>query len=744
MAEEKKSRLGKWTRRGLLITAGTVVGGALVVGVAVRPGHRAPRIRGLVATDDETLLNVWVKIAPDNTVVAIVPHAEMGQGVHSALAQMLAEELDAHWASVSVMEAPAHEEYANYTLGKGLLLGEADVPAFLVGSVDGALLEISQAMDLQITGGSFSLRATGVHGMRVAGAAARGMLAQAAASTWQVPARELVLRDSRIAHPASGRNASYAEFAAAAAEIAPPAKPKLKTPAEFRLIGTPAPRLDIPAKVDGSAVFGIDAQVAGMKVATVRRSPVFQGQVASIDDSEALALPGVTEVVDLGDGVAVVADGYWHARQGLAALDVQWSTGGREAVDQNTIFAQFGRDLDLAEVEGGGEVEVDEGDVEAALAGAAKRIEAQYRVPYLAHAAMEPLSCTVWSRDGVCDVWLGSQNPLGVRAAVAQILELDPANVTVHNAYLGGAFGRRFYLDYAEQAARIAKAVAGPVKMIWSREEDVAQDQYRPATVSRFRGGLDANGQPVAWANLYVNKHEPAEAPHIPYAIGSQRIAAVASPTHVPFGVWRSVDHSQHAFFTESFIDELAALAERDPLLFRRALLAGAPRHRKVLDAAAERAGWDAPLGEGQGRGIALHQSFGTIVAEVAQVSVNADRVKVDKVVCAVDAGIAVNPDGLVAQMEGGIVYGLTAALYGEITIKQGRVAQSNFHDYPMLRIDEMPQIETVIVDSGEALGGAGEPGTPPIAPALTNAVYAATGKRIRQLPVSRGLATAV
>ena len=739
--ESGKSRAGKWTRRGLLITGGVLAGGGLVIGVAVRPGHRSPRLQPLVADDDEALLNVWVKITPDNTVVAIVPHAEMGQGVHSALAQMLADEMDADWDSVKVMEAPAHEEYANYALVRGLALGEADVPAFLVDTVDGALLELSQIADLQMTGGSFSLRLTGVHAMRVAGAAARQVLAEAAAATWQVPTDELRLERSLVTHPPTGRKGRYADFAAAAAALVPPAKPRLKAADEFQVMGRSKPRLDIPPKVDGSARFGIDAQVDGMKIATIRRAPVFGGRLLGVDDSRAAAMPGVERVVVLPDAVAVVADGYWHAQRGLASLDVQWSGGGREAISQDDIYAQFRRDLDAAD--GDGDVEVGEGDIDQALAGAAQRLDAEYEAPFLAHATMEPMNCAVWPRDRVCDVWVGSQNPLGVRTTVANVLELEPDNVTVHNGYLGGGFGRRVYPDYAEQAAQVAKAVDGPVKLIWSREEDIAQDRYRPATISRFRGGLDDSGRPVAWVNLYVNKHEPAEAPRIPYAIDNQRIASVASPTHVPFGFWRSVDHSQHAFFTESFIDELATLAGTDPYRFRREALARAPRDRAVLDAAAERAGWGAPLAAGRGRGIALHRSFGSIVAEVAEVTVDASGVRVDRVVCAVDAGFAINPDGLIAQMESGIVYGLTAALYGEITIRDGAVAQSNFHDYPMLRIDAMPVIETVIVNSGEALGGAGEPSTPPIAPAVANAVYAATGQRIRRLPLSRSVAVA-
>ena len=731
-------RMGKWSRRGL-ITAGVVAGGALLVGVGIRPGHRAPRLRNLVADGEEALLNVWVKIAPDNRVTAIVPHAEMGQGVHSTLAQMLADELDADWNLVDVQEAPAHEEYANYALGKGFLLGDVDIPRALVDTVDGAFLKLSQAMSLQLTGGSTSVRTTGRHAMRVAGAAGREMLATAAAAAWQVPSAELVLRDSHIAHPPSERNATYGEFASAAAALVPPAKPRLKTPDEFRLMGTPAPRLDIPAKVDGSALFGIDAKVEGMKVATTRRCPVFGGTVAALDDRPALQVPGVLKVVNLEDAVAVIADGYWHARKGLDALEVEWAMNGLEDIDQVHIFGRFATALDTVEAEDNGTTEVSVGDVEAALAGATRQLTAEYRVPYLAHASMEPMNCTVWLRDGQCDVWTGTQNPLGVRGGVADLLELDAEQVHVHNLYLGGTFGRRFVDDYALQAARVAKAMPGvPVKVMWSREEDTRQDRYRPAVTSRFRAGLDAAGQLVAWRNVYVDKHEPAEAPLIPYAVPNRVIKHVSVQTHVPFGVWRSVDHSQHAFFTESFIDELAVAAEQDPYQFRRGLLAAAPRHRKVLDAAAEAADWGAPKPAGMGRGIALHESFGSVVAQVVDARLEAGKVRVERVCCAVDVGFAINPDGVVAQMESGIVYGLSAALYGEIGIERGRVKQSNFHDYPVLRIDEMPVIDTVIVNGGGPLGGAGEPGTPPLAPALANALHDLTGQRIRELPVSK------
>ena len=736
MARSKR-RLGKWTRRGL-ITAGVLAGGTLVIGVAIRPGHRAPRLRDVVADPDEALLNLWVKIGPDNRTTAIVPHAEMGQGVLTALAQMLADELDADWNLVDVLEAPAHEEYANHNLAKGFLFGDAQIPRALVGTVDGVVLKLTQAMDLQVTGGSLSVRATGLHGMRVAGAAAREMLAKAAAAGWDVPERELVLRNNHILHEPSGRTATYAEFAAAAAEISPSSKPRLKDSKAFSLIGTSVRRQDVPAKVDGSAAFGIDAQPPDLKTATVRSCPVFGRRVAAVDDTAALKLAGIERVVNLGDAVAVVADGYWHASQGLAALAIKWTTNGRDAIDQAAVFAQFDGVLAQAEVDDAGDVEVEEGDCEAALAAASKRLEAEYRVPYLAHAAMEPMNCTAWLHDGICEVWTGTQNPLGARAAAADAIGFDPDNVIVHNAYLGGAFGRRSVHDYVVQAVRVAKAANAPTKLIWSREEDIAQDRYRPAVTSRFRAGLDDKGRPIVWTNLYVDKHEPAEAPRIPYAIDNQRIASMPSPTHVPFGVWRAVDHSQHAFFTESFIDELAVLANADPYRFRHDLLARKPRHRKVLDAAANAAGWGNALEPGRGRGIALHESFGSIVAEVVETRIDAGNVRVERVVCAIDAGYAVNPDGLTAQMESGIVYGLTAALYGEISLENGRVKQSNFHDYPMLRIDEMPQVKTVIVDSGGPLGGAGEPGTPPLAPALANAIHDATGVRIRELPVSK------
>ena len=728
--------MGKWTRRAL-ITSGVAAGGALIVGVALRPGHRAPKLAPLVAEGDEILVSSWVKIDPSNQVTVIVAHSEMGQGAPTALAQMLADEIDARWEDVHYMEAPADDAYANWALGKGFLFGDADVPAALVPTVDGALMQVAKAMRLQVTGGSLSVRATGVTGVRVAGAAARQMLINAAAQEWQVPATDLSAEDTHIVNTRTGDRAPFARFAAAAAEFTPDRSPALKSQADFKVMGHDKPRFDIPAKVDGTAMFGIDAAVDGMKYAAIVAAPVFGAQVASVDDSAAGSMPGVHRIVKLDDAVAVVADGYWHASQALARLNVAWTETGHESTTSESLFAQFDKDLNAAAASGDSTSDVDEGDVTEALANAATVVEATYRAPYLAHACMEPMNATARVVDGQCEVWVGTQNPLGFRHEVAQALDIDADNVTLHQHYLGGGFGRRANSDVAVQAALIAKDAGVPVKLIWSREEDVRHDHYRPAVTSKFRAGIGASGELVGWDNIYHEKHEPAEAPIIPYQVAARKIHHTASPTHVPFGPWRSVDHSQHGYFTEAFVDEVAKAASADPYEFRRELLAHKPRHRAVLDRAAQEAGWGETLAEGRGRGISLQESFWTLVAQVVDVSVIDGEVKVDRVVCAVDPGFAVSPDGLTAQMESGIIYGLTAALYGDIQIRDGAVVQSNFHDYPMVRMKDTPAIETHIINSGERWGGAGEPGTPGIAPALVNAIYAATGTRVRQLPVA-------
>ncbi len=727
--------MNKWTRRAF-ITAGAIAGGAVILGVAIRPGNRAGKVAHLVADEGESLFNVWLKISPDNTVTAIVPHADMGQGVHTTLAMMLAEELDADWDLVDVLEAPAHKEYANYALAKGFAVGDVDFPSWLIDTVDGFFLTAVKLMNLQITGGSTSVPTTGQVGMRVAGAAVKAVLVQAAAESWGVSADSLIARDSHVIDEANDRRATYAELAPMALEISLPVEPTLKTTEEFRILGTDVQRLDVPEKVDGTAMFAIDARPPGLKYATVKASPVFGAQVVSIDESSIQDMPGVRKVVNLGDAVAVVADGYWQARQALDALPIEFESTPNDAIEQSDIFAQFERDMDAATANGDEIEDMRTGDTASAIAAADSIVEAEYRVPYLSHAPMEPMNCTAWLHDGICEVWTGTQNPLGFAAEVAGALDMDLENVKLHNAYLGGGFGRRAFPDYTIQAARIAADVAYPVQLIWSREEDMRHDHYRQASISRFRAALDGAGKPTAWVNQYVEKHDPVEAPYIPYGIDNQYIHYAESKTHVPWGFWRSVDHSLHAFFTESFIDELAFEAGQDPYQYRRELLSHAPRFRKVLDVAAENSDWDRELPDNWGRGIAIHKSFGTIVSQVVEVEIVDGRVFPRRAVCAVDAGFAMHPDGMRAQMESGIIYGLTAALYSDISIRRGAVAQSNFHDYPMLRMDESPEIETYIINSGERVGGAGEPGTPAIAPALVNAIFDATGRRIRELPV--------
>ena len=729
--------MNKWSRRGLL-TAGMMAGGILVVGVAIRPGNRVAKLSPLVAKDGEVLVNAWIKIAPDNRVTAIVPHTEMGQGVFTALGAMLADELDADWDKLTVETAPAHDEYANHVVPRFFIAPGVRPPGIVEDTIDGVFLTIAKSMKFQTTGGSMSVRGTGEHGLRIAGAATRQMLMEAAAAKWDVPVSELRTDKSFVFHDKSKRSDPYASFAAEAAEHMPPAHPTLKKPSEYKLMGKPLPRIDIPAKVDGSAKFGIDAVIPGMKYAVVKAPPVWGSKIAKMDAVAAQKMPGVVTVLNLGDFAAVVADSYWQAKKALDAVSLTFTKTDADKVSTASIYAQQGSALASAQKGETGDADREVGDAVAALSSAKQTIEAEYRVPYLAHATMEPMTCAAWVHDGICEIWAGMQNPLGSRGAVADALKLEPDNVKMHNLFLGGGFGRRARPDFTNQAARIAAAAKVPVKLIWSREEDMTHDHYRPAVTSRFKGGLDASGNAVAWRNHYLERHDPKEAALIPYAIPNQYIGYAEAKTHVPFGAWRSVDHSHQGFFIESFIDELAHAAGKDPYQFRRALLKDSPRHVAVLDAAAKMSGWGGALPTGQGRGVALVEAFGTIVAQVALVEILEGKARVRQVWCAADAGFAVNPNGFEAQMESGIIYGLTAALYGEITIENGAAVQGNFNDYEMIRMSDAPVIEVQIINSGATVGGAGEPGTPPIAPAVTNAIFAITGKRIRDLPVKK------
>ncbi|MEE4153822.1 MAG: molybdopterin cofactor-binding domain-containing protein [Erythrobacter sp.] len=743
-AKPPRSGLAKWSRRGF-IGAGVLAGGGLILGIAVRPGNPVGRLAPKVAGEGEMLVNSWVKLGPDNVITAIVPHCEMGQGAHSVLGQMLADELDADWDKVRVMQAPADGSYVMTDTARAFVapftLNAAD---WIEPTWNGLFTQVARLADAMITGGSSSIRTTGQHQMRIAGAAARGMLVSAAAEEWRVAPGEIETQDSTLFHKPSGRSAPYAQFAAAAAEQPMDHTPRLKTPEQYRLIGRSKPRTDIPAKVDGTARFGIDAAPGGMALtyAATLRPPVPGTRVARMDATRAKEMRGVLQILNMEDFVAVVAESYWHAQQALNTIEVEWTRSDspiRTTADQ---FAAYAKALDQAGAEGG-EKAAGKGDVAAAFAEAAITLEAEYKVPYLAHAPMEPINCTALVDAGRCEVWTSTQVPLMVRSAVAESLGLAAQDVTIHHPFLGGSFGRRLEAVYAVMAARIAQATRYPVKMIWSREEDMQKALYRPAELSRFRGGLDAEGRLIAYDNVFTQRDDPAEAsvPGI-YAIPNTSVRVAAAPRHLPFAAWRSVDHSQHGFFIESFIDEAAHAAGADPLQYRLAMLGDAPRHQAVLRKVAQMSEWGAAAEEGRAKGVAIVESFGTIVAQVIEIDMASGRPRLVNVWAAADAGYVVNPDGFTNQIEGGIVFGLTAALYGELDLADGAIVQSNFHDYRMLRMDETPPIATAIINSGTVpIGGAGEPGLPPAAPALANAIYAASGRRLRELPIAKQFA---
>ena len=534
-------------RRFLLGTA--IAGGGLLLGYASTRPSKHQQANAARAGNEAPFLTTWLRISPDNTVTVLVPHSEMGQGVLTALPMMAADELDADWNLVRVEQAPATDLFANGVLIKGFAtsLG-VNIPRLLDGLATSATMKVAEIMNMQITGGSSSVRFTGEQGMRVAGAAARQMLLRAAAQQLQVPESELSTRLSHVHHQVSGRSLSYGELATAAAQFEPPANPMLKRPEQFTLMGRPIPRIDIPAKVDGTAAFGIDARPAGMLYAAVKTAPVFGSRLASVDSASALQRRGVVRVVELDDAVAVVADNYWRARQALDAMAVSFESSSNDTVNTAAIFAQYDQALqgDLNE-------DVEKGDTPAALAAANSVVEATYRVPYLAHAAMEPMNCTVHFHDGRCDVWTGTQDNLGIRGRVASVSGLDEDAVTVQAHYLGGGFGRRLpnATNTIDQATRIAMQFDVPVKTVWSREDDMQQDYYRPAVTSRFRAGFDAAGQLTAWENHYIGKNEPAEAAHTPYSIPNQSIAYADSPTHIPSGAWRSVAHFRVHFYLD-------------------------------------------------------------------------------------------------------------------------------------------------------------------------------------------------
>ncbi len=680
-------------------------------------------------------LTTWVKITPDNKVIALMPHCEMGQGANTGIAMMLAEELEADWQDVEVQEAPAKSIYANGHFISGILQQTWGVPTWLLRAVDYSAYRITRFVPLMITGSSFSTTFTGQYGMRVAGAAAKVMLLDAAAAQWNVPVEECHAANTHIHHASSGRKASFGELAQAASQLKPPAHPVLKDRKDFTIVGNSKPRPDIPSKVDGTALYAADVSLPGMLYATVRAAPIPGGVLESVDPAPAMAIEGVVRVIELEDAVAVVARGYWPAQQGVRALQPVFSDAGLAAVNSDSFFAAHAQSLDS----GDGDVELKVGEGADGLALAHKVIEAEYRLPYLAHATMEPMAATAQVENGRCEMWSGTQDPLNARNVAAKAIGVDEDAVQFHNLQVGGSYGRRlpFAFDFIDQAARIAQVMSpAPVKMIWSREEDMSHDFYRPAMLARFKGGLDEAGNAMCWMSAFTRSVGNIEA-QLPYEIEHQEVLSVDAPEHLRTGTWRSVGHSQHGFLVESFIDEMAEAGAKDPYQYRRELLRNKPRQLAVLDRAAEMAGWNQRRQEGRGLGIALVESFGTTVCEVAEVSLDAHaKPRVHQVWAAVDCGLVVNPDQALAQIQGGIIFGLSAALYQEITLKDGAVQQRSFPDYPSLKLADSPRVTVEFLETDSPMGGLGEPGVPPIAAAVANAIYAVSGERIRSLPL--------
>jgi isoquinoline 1-oxidoreductase beta subunit len=703
--------------RRKLLQAAAAAGGGLMLSLHL------PATRDAEAAGTDTFTpNAFIRIGGDGQIVLTMPYVEMGQGTYTSIPMLIAEELEVDLQQVRLEHAPPNEKlYANPLLG------------------------------IQATGNSNAMRGAWKP-LREAGATARTMLVAAAAKRWNVDPASCSAQRGEVLHAATGRRIKYGELAADAARMPIPKDVALKAPKDFKLIGTPAKRLDTPAKVNGTAVYGIDVRPPGVKIATLAQSPVFGGRVKSVDDAAAKAIKGVRQIVRLDDAVAVVADHMGAAKKGLEALVIEWDDGPNAKLTTTAIAAE----LETATL-GPGAVAQNIGDAGQALAGAATRIDAIYQLPFLAHATLEPMNCTVHVRKDGCEIWVGSQAIARAQAGAAKILGLPLEKVVAHNHLIGGGFGRRLEEDGVVRAVQIAQHVDGPVKVVWTREEDIQHDMYRPYWFDRLFAGLDEKGMPVAWSHRFAGSSVIARylppafkdgldpdstegAIDLPYALPNFHVEYLrVEPPGIPTAFWRSVGPSHTVFVVESFMDELAAAAKQDPVAYRLALLDKNPRAKAVLALAAEKAGWGQPLPARSGRGVALQHVFGTYMAYVAEVEVAKDgAVRVRRVVCAVDCGTPINPDTIQAQIQSGAMFGLTAALYGEITLKDGRVEQGNFDSYQILRMNEAPAVEVHMVKSAEPPGGLGEAGTSLIAPAVANAIFAATARRLRKMPVDQ------
>jgi isoquinoline 1-oxidoreductase beta subunit len=706
-------------KRREFLKAGSALGGGLLISLYI-PDFVA--VRAAQSVSKPVALNAFVRIGTDESVTLISNHSEMGQGIYTSLPMLLAEELEADWTRIRVESAPVEAVYNHTVFG------------------------------MMMTGGSTTTNSE-YDRFRKMGAMARVMLISAAAQSWNVDPQTCRAEKGYVIHSSTGRRASFGSLADAASKIEPPKDVPLKDPKDFTIVGKSTHRLDTPAKTNGSAQFGLDVYIPGMMTAVVARAPVFGGKVISFNADKAKAIPGVVNVVQVPSGVAVIAKGFWPAELGREKLEINWDEGPGAQISTVAMREEFANLSHSA-----GNIAHKVGDPAEALSGASKTVTAEYEVPYLAHAMMEPLNTVVDLHDDHCEIWSGTQFQTGDRAAAAKVFGFKPEQVAIHTTFLGGGFGRRANpaSDFITEAAEVAKAAKVPIKVVWTREDDIRGGWYRPMWYDHFAAGVDAKGNPVAWTHTIVGQSifegtmfesfgikdgidsaSVEGAADLVYDIPNVQVDLHSPRNQVPVQWWRSVGHSHTGFSVEAFFDEVAHAGGKDPYELRRTLLVHQPHMLAVLDLVAQKSNWGKPLPAGHGRGIATHFSFDSYVAQVAEVSVDEDgTVHVHRVVAAVDCGRVVNPDTVKAQIEGGIIFGLTAALKTEITLDKGRVQQRNFHDYPMMRMFEAPEIEVYIVPSTDKPTGVGEPGVPPVAPAVVNAIFAATGKRVRRLPI--------